>query len=48
MVVASAVFGVVVALVAMYASSALVPVAMIGGVAIGLGWAFYPREADSA
>lgn len=44
MVIASAVFGVVVALTAMYWRSALVPVAMIGGVAIGLGWAFYPNQ----
>ncbi len=44
MVVASVVFGVTVALVTMYWRDALVPVAMIGGAAVGLGWAFYAKK----
>lgn len=44
MVVVSAIFGVTVALCAMYATGALVPVAMVGGVIVGLGWAFYVND----
>ena len=41
MVAASTVFGVVVALAAIYATAALLPISMVGGAAVGLGWAFY-------
>ncbi|CAN5746561.1 hypothetical protein BH23ACT10_BH23ACT10_35110 [soil metagenome] len=41
MIIASAVFGVLLALLAMAGSPALPYVAVAGGAAIGLGWAFY-------
>ncbi len=44
MIVISTMFGVLVALVSIYWSDALVPFAMVGGTAVGLGWAFYPER----
>lgn len=48
MIAASMVFGVAVALVAMYAGDALVPVAMIGGILVALGWAFWVNGASDS
>lgn len=44
MVVASIVFGVALALASLYAPGALVGVAIVGGAAVGIGWAFYAER----